>query len=478
MRLLLWCGCALLLSLLIICQSPLAGAVELDDDVMDLDTDPLLRKDDEDQPKSDVSKAAADADVVRDVDSILDNRAETPAAKAVQEDDTLTIGIWEEVDEATAEEELKKQKQSLSSSATITTADEAPPVTVDTKQTNDDKASLSATAAAADFDDDAAALTTTTTPSTTTSSSIPIRPELVGLTNDQLAAVCLERGFEIRRGDGVALTRDDLLQAASRCVQLEQELNDVLDDLPPELAVELESEIERMKSEKERLELEQARMLQEKDSLERQLREAGLDVPETSTTTPWTAITSSTRGGAVADTPETLEDVLRTSFTMLFDRVGRDMNLIGKVVTYVAIKPGIAALMVLWRYLGPTVEGLVERVLVVVDQVLATEYVVTVRRQVIEPLVETMLPVARPLVKQAISIVKMGLIQLDTIEPVHKCAVIAGAVLGPLRNSLLIGWRHSFQPKLMIARRKSAAWWKRIRTETRAKQQQQQQQQQ
>jgi hypothetical protein len=466
---LLWCGCALLSSLLIISQSPLAGAVELDDDVMDLDTDPLLRQDEKDQPKADSSKATTDANVVRGLDSILDDRAETPAAKEAVENDTLTIGIWEEIDEATAiEEELSKKKPSVSASASSTTADEAPPVTVDdTKKTDDDKASFAA--AAADFDDAAASTTTTST-------STPIRPELVGLTNDQLAAVCLDRGFEIRRGDGVALTRDDLLQAASRCVQLEQELNDVLDDLPPELAVELESEIERMKNEKERLEIEQARMLQEKDSLERQLREAGLDVPETSTTS-WNAITSSTRGGAVADTPETLEDVLRTSFTMLFDRVGRDMNLIGKVVTYVAIKPGIAALTVLWRYLGPTVEGLVERVLVVVDRVLATEYVVTVRRQVIEPLVETMLPVARPLVKQAISIVKMGLIQLDTIEPVHKCTVIAGAVLGPLRNSLLIGWRHSFQPKLMIARRKSAAWWKRIRTETRAKQQQQQQQQ-
>jgi hypothetical protein len=366
--------------------------------------------------------------------------------------------------------------------------DETPPgVVEDEQQTKQDDEATSAV--------DESSTTTTTT----TTTSITIRPELLPMTNDQLTAVCLDRGYDIRKGDGTTLTRDDLLQAATRCLQLaDAEMHDMLDDDHPELlAVELESEIQRMKVEKERLESEQVKMLREKASLEEQLREAGIDpggiwsgTTSSSTSRPPSNSTGNVTLNAVAangdggggadggDSLETLEDVLRTSFTMLFDRIGRDMNLVGKVLGYVVVKPGGAVLAVLWRYSAPTVEGLVQQVLVVTDQVLATGPMVTVRQQVIGPVVDTLLPVARPVLVQARSAIQMGWKKLDTIESVHKGAVLAGSVLGPLKNSLLVGWRTTLQPNLAIARRKSVAWWQRLRLETKAKQQQQQQQQQ
>jgi hypothetical protein len=488
-----WCGVSLVLLLVVVGPAQAAVAAIEDDDGDDiLDLDDLA-------PAADTTTTPTTTDhrvdrrekvlpltvvnVADDVfDSIFDNNATTTttisaaaAAAAIVDavvDAAIATTTSTEKDNSTDDDDDKKNE-------------EIPPgVVEDEQQTKQDDEATSA------VDESKTATTTNTT----------IRPELLPMTNDQLTAVCLDRGFDIRKGDGTTLTRDDLLQAATRCLQLaDAEMHDVLDDDHPELllAVELESEIQRMKVEKERLESEQAKMLREKAFLEEQLREAGIDPggiwsgttssksrppPSNSTgissTTTLNAVVANGGGGGGGDSLETLEDVLRTSFTMLFDRIGRDMNLVGKVLGYVVVKPGSAVLAVLWRYSAPTVEGLVQQVLVVADQVLATGPMVTFRQQLIGPVVDTLLPVARPVLVQARSAIRMGWKKLDTIESVHKGVVLAGSVLGPLKNSLLIGWRNTLQPNLAIARRKSTAWWQRLRLETKAKQQQQQQQQQ
>lgn len=290
--------------------------------------------------------------------------------------------------------------------------------------------------------------------------------ELEGLTNDELEAVCLERGFEIQKADGSSLTREDLLEAAARCLKLEEEMNSVLEE-NPELALELETEIERMKEEKERLEAEQAAMLEEKSTLEEQLREAGVD--------PGPIEPKSSNGMSLSatstDTPESLEEVLRTSFTMLFERVGNDIMLVGKLMGYVA-KPAGGTVALAWRYTEPTIEGLVQKGFLFVEGVLSTAPVETFRSVIqsqLVPIKNVLWPIVQTTTRQAVSVAKLGFVKLDTIEPAHKTFVILGAIFGPLRDSLTIGWQNTLRPNLSMARRKTGAWVKRLQDDIKAK---------
>lgn len=289
---------------------------------------------------------------------------------------------------------------------------------------------------------------------------------LEGLSNDELEAVCLDRGFEIRKGDGTPLTREDLIEAATRCLKLDEEMNTVLEE-NPELALELDAEIERMKDEKERLEAEKAAMLEEKSRVEEQLREAGINFdPGETKSSKGTSLSATT-----TDAPETLEEVLRTSFTMLFERVGNDIMLVGKVLGYVA-RPAGGTVALAWRYVGPTIEGFIQQGLILVDSLLSTAPAAIVRgvmENQLVPVRNVLWTIAKTTTRQAVAVAKLGLVKLNTIEPASKILVIAGAILGPLKNSLLIGWRNTLRPNISVLRRKSGAWFQRIRSEVKAK---------
>ncbi|CAB9516207.1 expressed unknown protein [Seminavis robusta] len=98
--------------------------------------------------------------------------------------------------------------------------------------------------------------------------------ELEALTDQELELICLERGFElIRDGSEGDLTHDDYVEAARRCLAIEEDMNEILEQ-NPELAEELLSELDRMKDEKELLEQQVAQQEAERDRLEQEVAEA------------------------------------------------------------------------------------------------------------------------------------------------------------------------------------------------------------
>ena len=98
--------------------------------------------------------------------------------------------------------------------------------------------------------------------------------DLQSMTQEELELICVERGFELIQDNetGEELTHADFVDAARRCLAIEEDMNEILEQ-NPELAEELLSEIDRMKDEKEQLERERQRMLAQKAELEQQLLE-------------------------------------------------------------------------------------------------------------------------------------------------------------------------------------------------------------
>lgn len=79
--------------------------------------------------------------------------------------------------------------------------------------------------------------------------------ELEAMLDEELEGICLERGFELVKEDidpttGLLyeFTHADYVDAAKRCLAIEQEMNELLDQYP-ELAEELEEEIKKMEAE-------------------------------------------------------------------------------------------------------------------------------------------------------------------------------------------------------------------------------------
>eukprot|EP00525_Craspedostauros_australis_P005189 CAMPEP_0198111274 /NCGR_PEP_ID=MMETSP1442-20131203/3249_1 /TAXON_ID= /ORGANISM="Craspedostauros australis, Strain CCMP3328" /LENGTH=437 /DNA_ID=CAMNT_0043767651 /DNA_START=376 /DNA_END=1690 /DNA_ORIENTATION=+ len=116
---------------------------------------------------------------------------------------------------------------------------------------------------------------------------VPTLDELEQMSNEDLEKICLDRGFElVAEDDGgdagscpingpdcePILTHEDYVEAAQRCLQIEREMNEVLEE-HPELVLELEDEIQRMKEEKERLEQENRLRKKQINDLKLQIEE-------------------------------------------------------------------------------------------------------------------------------------------------------------------------------------------------------------
>lgn len=72
--------------------------------------------------------------------------------------------------------------------------------------------------------------------------------DLEAMTEVELENICIQRGFQLVNDQGDELTKQDYIEAAQRCLAIEQEMNELLTQYP-ELADELEEEIKRMERE-------------------------------------------------------------------------------------------------------------------------------------------------------------------------------------------------------------------------------------
>ena len=195
--------------------------------------------------------------------------------------------------------------------------------------------------------------TTTTEPEEAT---IQVNDYLETLDNEALRAICEDRGFDvIPRKDGLPLERSDFLEAARRCLSLEDEMNAILAQ-NPDLAAELEAEIARMHQHKQRLEGEREKLLAEKARLEEQLEQAGVELLEASRTN-----NAKNLSPVLKKAPEdmTFKEVLIETFSQLYDRVRLDVEFAWKFLGPV-LRPLKGALQLLWRYCRPHVMTLWE----------------------------------------------------------------------------------------------------------------------
>eukprot|EP00537_Pseudo-nitzschia_pungens_P000800 CAMPEP_0172375842 /NCGR_PEP_ID=MMETSP1060-20121228/63664_1 /TAXON_ID=37318 /ORGANISM="Pseudo-nitzschia pungens, Strain cf. cingulata" /LENGTH=315 /DNA_ID=CAMNT_0013103129 /DNA_START=122 /DNA_END=1069 /DNA_ORIENTATION=+ len=72
--------------------------------------------------------------------------------------------------------------------------------------------------------------------------------DLEAMTEAELEDICIKRGFQLVNEESEELTKQDYIEAAQRCLAIEQEMNELLTQYP-ELADELEEEIKRMEKE-------------------------------------------------------------------------------------------------------------------------------------------------------------------------------------------------------------------------------------
>jgi hypothetical protein len=191
-------------------------------------------------------------------------------------------------------------------------------------------------------------------PSSSSSSSSSLKVEkdyLDHLSTAALEKICLDRGFAVARQQNdtttVAappLTRQDYLQAARRCLTLEDEINLILAE-HPELAAELESEVERMRQQKERLEAERNELQAELRLLQSQLESAGVDIGNISASS-FAKMDKTTSLKDMDPNNMTFEQVMRYTLTELFERVQGDVKFVWSL-----IRPVVAPLI-------PTVQKL------------------------------------------------------------------------------------------------------------------------
>lgn len=296
----------------------------------------------------------------------------------------------------------------------------------------------------------------------TVEAQIKVNNSLESLSDEQLKQICVERGFDIVKEDGSELTHEDYVEAASQCLSLEDEISSILNE-NPELAAELDEEIDRIKARKETLESEREEILAEKEELEQRLRESGVDP---ATLVPPTPASPSSNHLKPTNDVNTHEGALRESFELLFDRVGRDMRLVGKAARF-ALRPLGAPSSLVWRYTEPTVAGVVKKVMVLTDikQLKTVRKVVTQQTVLLSKVYRT---AALPILSKGHDLLAIGLQRLNRMDKVRTVFVVAGAVFGPLKNSLREGWK-SIQPDVLHARGRFIKWIKRLRAEATSK---------
>jgi hypothetical protein len=194
--------------------------------------------------------------------------------------------------------------------------------------------------------------------SSSSSSSLKVEKDYLDhLSTAALEKICLDRGFAVAEttdeatNKTVPLTREDYLEAARRCLTLEDEINLILAE-HPELAAELESEVERMRQQKERLEAERNTLQAELRLLQTQLEEAGVDISNiASLTSTVQAKDKLTNLKDMDPNSMTLEQVLRYTLTELVERVKSDMKFVWSSIRPV-VAPLIPTVKHMWKSFG------------------------------------------------------------------------------------------------------------------------------
>jgi hypothetical protein len=252
--------------------------------------------------------------------------------------------------------------------------------------------------------------------------TIHVVSNLESMSNEELKAICTERGYDIPviptlipttstsgaedniSQNTITLTHEDYVKAATQCLALEQsEINSRLSeqsDTTSSTDAEnvLEQEIERLRIEKERLELERTTLLQDIQSLQDQVQsfDTANDTTSNQTSTTSKNATTDTSTSSSSSSSSSLgpidtssignntntstsnsmnttnpptntitnttsatttplnvndlsaEEVLRESFVQLFDRVGADLQFVGRIVYQFLILPTATACTFIW----------------------------------------------------------------------------------------------------------------------------------
>lgn len=299
------------------------------------------------------------------------------------------------------------------------------------------------------------------TPIAESAEGIKVKSNLESMSIADLDSICRERGFVLEGDD---LQHADYVEAAKRCLSLEDEMNAILAE-NPDLAAELESEIERMAREKDRLEKERDTLLAEKEELEAQLKASGMDVPIYSGES---SATMSSEADSLPYDPTSSIEVFRHSFRLLWGRVGADIRLVGKALRIVVLHPGFQGLRLVWRYTGPTVESGLKKAIIMSEGVRGMEAMqgakdaLSKQIRLVAGLVKTH---ALPLLAIARSRIVDIAILLNRHDPVRKVTAVVGAVLGPVCEGLVEGWR-SIKPDLINAQTNITAWLRHLESES------------
>jgi hypothetical protein len=278
-----------------------------------------------------------------------------------------------------------------------------------------------------------------------------VESSLESMSDEELKAICTDRGFviSIEGEEGLSqMTHADYVEAATKCLSLEKEMNAVIAE-NPDLAAELDLEIERMRLEKERLEQERDAILAEKALLEEQLRNAGVDPSSIAPVPSSLTITNAS----------SVDEVLRESFVRLFDRVGCDLQLVGGLIMY-ALKPMGGPIQLLWRYTSPSIEGMVRQCITFANNFISAKQLETMHQVVLlqyKTVKNLMAPIIGPVVAGVTSLLRM-LNQKPEIQQVRR---ILGAFFGPLTESLFSGWK-LVEPNVTMAVENTSSWLRRL----------------
>lgn len=212
-------------------------------------------------------------------------------------------------------------------------------------------------------DEDGISLEEPTAAETTTEQGpVPAEPAVVvddyleSLSREELLQICLDRGFEVTDGD-------DVLEAARKCLSLEDEMNAILAE-HPELAAELDNEITRLQQSKGRLESENNALLEQVRSLQLELEQAGVDTAEYKQLLDQYQKQEEQAFNQLNAANMTAQEVFKESMVQLYDRVRQDFMFVGKVLSPV-IRSALVTLRLVWRYAEPVVGQAIQQIMVV-----------------------------------------------------------------------------------------------------------------
>ena len=312
---------------------------------------------------------------------------------------------------------------------------------------------------------------------TNATTTIQVQSNLQSMTDEELIAICTERGYEITMEDldsnsnnVIRMTHDDYVNAATQCLSMDTIVNQMIAD-DPDSAADIEREVERIRLEKETLQTEQETILQEISTLEEELRQSGIDptsIQDTAAVPTILATTTKTSHKNLTDL--TVDEVLYESFVQLFDRVGNDIQVVAKMVHWIIVQPTWTSMSLIWRYVSPTIlSGIVrpvalyirQYILPPVKQVFVRQilpYIIPIPQVMVSHYTTLMNGIVRPTLQRYYNnnyyynstIIQIHLQQWyhQQREEVQLGIRIVGAFFVPLYQSLSTGYRIFLQPIL------------------------------